>query len=181
MFFSRLNDGILPASPDVVSAPSAFNRVNSRQGNSPFQPKATINANELDKSTLSKSSSSPAQPIATPPSSFMTIPPHESFDVKKSYDVYLSNCQPPNVVFVGTLEDHVRATLLLQMMNKIEKTVESKGNSYDSKSVFSVVKKRVETTFFFRLDGSSGRCVRRSTRRVGIEREWWKWERIVLG
>ena len=144
--------------PEVVASPSAFNRVNSHQGNSPFQPKTTINSNELDKASLSKSSSSPAQPIATPPPSSTIIPPHESFVVNKSYEIYLSNCQPPNIVFVATLEDHVRAALLLQMMNKIEKTVESKGNSYETKSVFDVEKTNRKAISFVQILNRTDLC-----------------------
>jgi len=63
----------------------------------------------------------------------MDIEEHEPFVNNKTYNVYLSNIEIPNVVFAATLDDYVNATLLITQMNKHEQLAKVQANSYKSK------------------------------------------------
>ncbi len=63
----------------------------------------------------------------------MNIREHDSFVTNKSYCVYLSNLEVPNVIFAATLDDYVNATLLITQMNKHEQLTKVQANSYKSK------------------------------------------------
>jgi hypothetical protein len=63
----------------------------------------------------------------------MNIQEHEAFVVNKTYSVYLSNLEVPNIVFAATLDDYVNATLLITQMNKHEQLAKVQANSYKSK------------------------------------------------
>ena len=64
----------------------------------------------------------------------MSIATHEPLNVNQTYEIYLSNCVLPNVIFAATLDDYVCAALLLSQMNKQEKvTKKDPANSYKSK------------------------------------------------
>lgn len=63
----------------------------------------------------------------------MDIEDHEAFVKNKTYNIYLSNLQVPNIVFAATMDDYVNATLLITQMNKHEKLSKMQGNSYKSK------------------------------------------------
>jgi hypothetical protein len=67
--------------------------------------------------------------------STMNIREHDSFVTNKSYCVYLSNLEVPNVIFAATLDDYVNATLLITQMNKHEQLTKVQANSYKSKPV----------------------------------------------
>ncbi len=63
----------------------------------------------------------------------MNIREHDSFVTNKSYCVYLSNLEVPNIIFAATLDDYVNATLLITQMNKHEQLTKVQTNSYKSK------------------------------------------------
>lgn len=63
----------------------------------------------------------------------MNVREHDSFVTNKSYSVYLSNLEVPNVIFAATLDDYVNATLLITQMNKHEQLTKVQANSYKSK------------------------------------------------
>jgi hypothetical protein len=58
---------------------------------------------------------------------------HDSFVTNKTYVVYLSNLEVPNVIFAATLDDYVNATLLITQMNKHEQLTKIQANSYKIK------------------------------------------------
>jgi hypothetical protein len=58
---------------------------------------------------------------------------HDSFVTNKTYVVYLSNLEVPNVIFAATLDDYVNATLLITQMNKHEQLTKIQANSYKTK------------------------------------------------
>jgi hypothetical protein len=63
----------------------------------------------------------------------MNIREHDSFVTNKTYVVYLSNLEVPNVIFAATLDDYVNATLLITQMNKHEQLTKIQANSYKTK------------------------------------------------
>ena len=63
----------------------------------------------------------------------MTVREHESFITNKTYVVYLSNLEVPNVIFAATVEDYVNATLLITQMNKHEQLTKVQADAYKSK------------------------------------------------
>ncbi|CAF3593445.1 unnamed protein product [Rotaria sordida] len=65
----------------------------------------------------------------------MNIREHDLFIINKSYCVYLSNLEVPNIIFAATLDDYVNATLLITQMNKHEQLTKIQANSYKSKLV----------------------------------------------
>ncbi|CAF2637656.1 unnamed protein product [Rotaria sp. Silwood2] len=65
----------------------------------------------------------------------MNIREHDLFILNKSYCVYLSNLEVPNIIFAATLDDYVNATLLITQMNKHEQLTKIQANSYKSKLV----------------------------------------------
>ena len=69
----------------------------------------------------------------SPNVSTMDIDDHEPLVPKKTYNVYLSNVQVPNVVFASTLDDYINVTLLITQMNKHEQLMKVKANSYKTK------------------------------------------------
>lgn len=74
----------------------------------------------------------------------MTIDDHEAFTQNEIYNIYLSNLEVPNVVFVATLDDYVNATLLITQMNKHEQLAKIQANSYKTKSVIIFGSKKKE-------------------------------------
>ena len=48
----------------------------------------------------------------------MDINEHELFVPNKTYGIYLSNLEVPNVIFAATLDDCLNATLLITQMNE---------------------------------------------------------------
>ena len=58
---------------------------------------------------------------------------HDSFVTNKTYCIYLSNLEVPNIVFAATLDDYVDATLLITQMNKHEQLTKVQANTYKSK------------------------------------------------
>jgi hypothetical protein len=62
-----------------------------------------------------------------------TIDPHVPFLVNRTYDVYLSNYTPPNIIFISNLDDYVKATLLIQQMNKQDELVQPQAYAGDTK------------------------------------------------
>jgi hypothetical protein len=65
--------------------------------------------------------------------STVNIREHDPFVTNKSYCVYLSNLEVPNIIFAATLDDYVDATLLITQMNKHEQLTKVQANSYKSK------------------------------------------------
>ena len=61
------------------------------------------------------------------------IKDHEQFVINKTYSIYLSNLEVPNIVFAATLDDYVNATLLITQMNKHEQLSKHQANSYKTK------------------------------------------------
>ena len=59
----------------------------------------------------------------------MDINEHELFVPNKTYSVYLSNLEVPNVIFAATLDDYLNATLLITQMNKHEQLTKAQGNA----------------------------------------------------
>ena len=63
----------------------------------------------------------------------MDIADHEPFIKDKTYNIYLSNLEEPNIVFAAVLEDYVNATLLIEQMNHHEQLAKVEANSYKTK------------------------------------------------
>ncbi|CAF1274217.1 unnamed protein product [Rotaria sordida] len=63
----------------------------------------------------------------------MNIEEHEEFIINKTYNIYLSNLEVPNIIFAATLDDYVNATLLITQMNKHEQLTKVQANSYKAK------------------------------------------------
>lgn len=80
-----------------------------------------------------ESSSSNGYKVQSPISPTLAIAEHEPFIKNQTYNVYLSNLEVPNVVFVATLDDYVNATLLITQMNKHEQLMKVQANSYKTK------------------------------------------------
>ena len=63
----------------------------------------------------------------------ITIKEHESFVINRTYSVYLSNLEVPNVVYAATLDDYVNATLLIAQMNKHEQLAKVQASPHETK------------------------------------------------
>jgi hypothetical protein len=63
----------------------------------------------------------------------MDIAEHEQFIKDKTYNIYLSNLELPNIVFAALLDDYVNATLLITQMNQHEQLAKVEANSYKTK------------------------------------------------
>ncbi|CAF1216784.1 unnamed protein product [Adineta ricciae] len=63
----------------------------------------------------------------------MTVREHDAFITNKTYVVYLSNLEVPNIIFAATVEDYVNATLLITQMNKHEQLTKVQADAYKSK------------------------------------------------
>ncbi|CAF1115310.1 unnamed protein product [Adineta steineri] len=60
----------------------------------------------------------------------LNIREHDPLVINKTYIVYLSNLEVPNVIFAATLDDYVNATLLITQMNKHEQLTKIQADSY---------------------------------------------------
>ena len=63
----------------------------------------------------------------------MDISEHELFVPNKTYNVYLSNLEVPNVIFAATLDDYLNATLLITQMNKHDQLPKVPTNALKAK------------------------------------------------
>ena len=127
--FSCLIDGLF----DSRSLSSSVNLV-EKNSSSPSQSNHFRSASERPiKLTSSHSTDESTSKSLSPNIPVIDIDDHDPLVAKKTYHIYLSNIQVPNVVFVATLDDYVNAALLMTQMNKHEQLTKVKGNSYKSK------------------------------------------------
>ncbi|CAF0739596.1 unnamed protein product [Didymodactylos carnosus] len=95
------------------------------RNNGSITPPVTVNQT-LPPSVITK-------PLVMSSSSFIDIREHEPLVCDKTYSVYLSNLDLPNVVYAMLLEDYVNATLLITTMNKHEQLASEYANTYKYK------------------------------------------------
>ncbi|CAF3844382.1 unnamed protein product [Adineta steineri] len=115
-----------------MTADSTHSSTNELNG-TPQSNKPLWNSNSGQQTPLLSNNKSPFQNGTSNVNQQINIQEHEPLVVNKTYNVYLSNLEVPNIIFAATLDDYVNATLLITQMNKHEQLSKVQANSYKSK------------------------------------------------